>query len=53
MVRRPSGDGGSLPCCSWSSHTRDLDVGLLVAAVADTLGYRVIARTGWPGVSML
>ena len=36
-----------------SSHTSDLKIGTPVATLPGTWRYRVSARTGWPGVSIL
>ena len=36
-----------------SSHTSDLKIGTPVATLPGTWRYRISARTGWPGVSIL
>ena len=38
---------------SWSSHTSDLKLGTTVATLPGAWHYRVNARTGQPGVSIL
>ena len=38
---------------SWSSHTSDLKIDTPVATLPGVWHYRVIAGTGWPGVSIL
>ena len=38
---------------SGSSHASDLNIGTPVATLPGTWCYRVSARTGWPGVSIL
>ena len=36
-----------------SSHTSDLKIGTSVATLPGAWYYRISARTGWPGVSIL
>ena len=38
-------------CLRWSSSS-DLDIGTLVAVLPDVWPDMVIARTGWPGISV-
>ena len=38
---------------SWSNHASDLNIGIVVANPPGTWCYRVSARTGWLGVSIL
>ena len=44
---------GLAPCFPQLSHTTDVNIGGLVAAVLDAWCNRVNARIGWPGVSVL
>ena len=47
---------GSNPACAeiflGSSHSSDLNIGTPVATLPGAWRYRVIAGTGWPGVSI-
>ena len=48
--------GSNLTCTGiflGSSHTSELKIGTPVATLPGTWHYRVSARTGWPGVSVL
>ena len=37
----------------WQSHRSDLEINTLVASHPTAWRYKVIARTGWPDVSIL
>ena len=40
------GDAGMQPCCTWLSHTSDLDIGTLVTISLGAWHFRVSAGTG-------
>ena len=51
--KTPGSNSACAGICLGSSHTSDIKIGTPVATLPGAWRYRVIAGTGWPGVSIL